>query len=86
MSKELLTFSKVTTVNNAGELMVNAGRYSRGAVIAAFEMIGGLDTFAEWADEIHARYAPLPYFRFHFTVRDNAICCIEMTSKGLRIN
>ncbi len=31
--------------------MVNAGRYSRGAVIAAFEMMGGIETFAEWADE-----------------------------------
>ena len=51
MTKELMKFSKVTTVNQAGELMVNAGRYSRGATIAAFEMIGGLETFAEWAME-----------------------------------
>lgn len=49
--KEIITFSRVTTINQAGELMVNAGRYSRGAVIAAFEMIGGISTFAEWADE-----------------------------------
>ena len=55
-SKELRTFAKVTTVNQAGELMVNAGRYSRGAVIAAFEMIGGMDTFANWADENQSEF------------------------------
>lgn len=31
--------------------MVNAGRYSRGAVAMAFEMIGGVESFAEWAEE-----------------------------------
>lgn len=51
MTKDLKRFNAVTTVNTSGELMVNAGRYSRGAVIAAFEMIGGIETFAEWADE-----------------------------------
>lgn len=50
-SSELVRFSKVTTINGAGELMVNAGRYSRGAVIAAFEMMGGLESFADWAME-----------------------------------
>ncbi len=55
-SKDLERFSKVTTVNSAGELMVNAGRYSRGAVIAAFEMMGGLDTFVDWASENKSEY------------------------------
>lgn len=49
--QELERFSKATCINDAGELMVNAGRYSRGAVIAAFQMIGGLETFADWAEE-----------------------------------
>lgn len=31
--------------------MVNAGRYARGAVVAAFQMIGGIEKFAEWADD-----------------------------------
>lgn len=38
-------------MNGAGELTVNAGRYSRAAVIMAFEMTGGIEGFAEWADE-----------------------------------
>ena len=53
---DLCKFSKVTTVNNTGELMVNAGRYSRGAVIAAFEMMGGIEAFAEWALENQSEY------------------------------
>lgn len=47
----LIKFEKATSVNGAGELMVNAGRFSRGAVVAAFEMMGGIETFAEWATE-----------------------------------
>ena len=47
----LIKFSKATSVNGAGELMVNAGRFSRGAVVAAFEMMGGIETFASWASE-----------------------------------
>ncbi len=50
-NRRAIGLSKVTTINAAGELMVNAGRYSRGAVICAFEMMGGIETFAEWADE-----------------------------------
>lgn len=56
MSKELTKFHRATTINSAGELMVNAGRYSRGAVIAAFEMMGGLDTFASWAEENQSEF------------------------------
>lgn len=53
---DLFKFSKVTTVNPAGELMINAGRFSRGAVIAAFEMMGGIETFARWALENQSEY------------------------------
>lgn len=42
-------FKRVTSVSN-GELIVNAGKYSRAAIIAAFEMQGGVEAFAEWAD------------------------------------
>jgi len=31
--------------------MVNAGKYSRGAVVCAFEMMGGVEAFAQWASE-----------------------------------
>ena len=41
-------FRRVTSVSN-GELIVNAGKYSRAAIIAAFEMNGGVESFAEWA-------------------------------------
>tara|TARA_R110000772_G_scaffold2839_1_gene10292 strand:+ start:1630 stop:2019 length:390 start_codon:yes stop_codon:yes gene_type:complete len=53
---ELTRFAKVTTVNQAGEITVNAGRYSRGAVVAAFEMIGGLENFANWASENQSEF------------------------------
>lgn len=49
--RELMKLSKATTVNSAGELMVNAGKYSRGAVVCAFEMMGGIEAFAQWATE-----------------------------------
>ena len=49
--KALIQFNAVTAVNSAGELVVPAGRYSRGAVICAFEMIGGLEAFAAWAQD-----------------------------------
>lgn len=49
--REIAKFQRVSSINSAGELMVNAGRYSRGAVIAAFEMMGGLETFATWAQD-----------------------------------
>jgi len=47
----LKKFNNKVSVNGAGELTVNAGRYSRAAVIMAFEMNGGIEKFAEWADE-----------------------------------
>lgn len=53
---ELFKFHKATSVNTAGELMINAGRYSRGAVIAAFEMMGGVEAFARWAIENQSEY------------------------------
>lgn len=34
-----------------GTVMVSAGRYARHAVLTAFEMIGGVERMAEWADE-----------------------------------
>jgi hypothetical protein len=42
-------FSRVTSVSN-GELIVSAGKYSRAAIIAVFEMNGGVEAFAEWAE------------------------------------
>jgi len=48
---ELKKFVRSHSVNGAGELTVNAGRYSRAAVVMAFEMIGGIETFAQWAEE-----------------------------------
>ncbi len=42
-------FSQVTSVSS-GELIVSAGKYSRAAIIAAFEMNGGVTAFAEWAE------------------------------------
>lgn len=39
----------VTSVSN-GELVVNAGKYSRAAIIAVFELNGGITAFAEWAE------------------------------------
>ena len=38
-------------VSPDGRLMANAGRYARNAVLTAFEMIGGVDRMAKWADE-----------------------------------
>jgi len=53
---ELFKFHKTTSVNPSGELMINAGRYSRGAVIAAFEMMGGIEAFALWAVENQSEF------------------------------
>lgn len=39
------------SVNGVGELSVNAGRYSRAAIVMAFELNGGIEKFAEWAQE-----------------------------------
>lgn len=38
-----------TLVNERGELMVSASKVSRGAVMVAFEMMGGVEEFANWA-------------------------------------
>ena len=54
--KSLTKFNRDLLVNDHGELIVNAGRYSRGAVLMAFEMIGGMETFAEWASENQTDY------------------------------
>lgn len=34
-----------------GEICKSAGKYARGALLYAFEAIGGADALAEWADE-----------------------------------
>lgn len=49
MSGALQRFSPITSVGRSGELVVNAGSYSRASIIAAFEMTGGLERFADWA-------------------------------------
>ncbi len=51
MSKALILqdFRNSTLVNGGGGLAVSAGKFSRGAIIAAFELNGGLETFAQWA-------------------------------------
>lgn len=51
MSNALAKFSKTTLVNSSGELVVNGGRFARGAVLLAYEMIGGTEALAEWAEE-----------------------------------
>ncbi len=43
-------FGRVTSIGSTGELIVNAGSYSRAAIVAAFEMNGGVTAFAEWAE------------------------------------
>lgn len=47
----LKKFNNTVSVDGTGEMAVNAGRYSRAAVIMAFELNGGIEKFAEWADE-----------------------------------
>ena len=34
-----------------GNLAVNPGKYARGAIALAFEMVGGVEAFAEWAED-----------------------------------
>lgn len=34
-----------------GTVLLSAGRYAREAVLTTFEMIGGVERMAEWADE-----------------------------------
>jgi hypothetical protein len=41
----------VPSVGPDGEFMQNAGKYARNAVLTAFDMIGGVDAMAEWAQE-----------------------------------
>lgn len=49
-NKELIRMHKSTMVNENGELIVNAGRFARGATIMAFEMMGGIENFVQWAE------------------------------------
>ena len=53
MSRELILkdFSNSALVNGAGGINVSAGRFSRGAIVAAFQLNGGLEAFADWAKD-----------------------------------
>lgn len=51
MPNELEKFNANTVVNSSGELVISAGRFSRGAVVVAFQMMGGIEKFAEWAED-----------------------------------
>ena len=46
----LKSFHRTTSLDVHGFLTVNAGKYSRAAVIAVFEMVGGVEAFAGWAE------------------------------------
>lgn len=50
-SLALKKFSSNVGLNRAGELNINAGIYSRTAIIMAFELNGGIEKFAEWAED-----------------------------------
>jgi hypothetical protein len=39
-----------------GAVMVNHGRYHRQAVATAFEMCGGIDRLADWADKNYGEF------------------------------
>lgn len=41
--------SKLPASAPDGQIMVNASKYARNAVLTAFEMIGGTPAFADWA-------------------------------------
>lgn len=43
--------TEATIVDSEGELVINPSRYSRRAIAVAFDLIGGVDAFADWADE-----------------------------------
>lgn len=47
----LKEFSNTSIVNGAGGLSASAGKFSRSAVVAAFQLNGGLEAFANWAKE-----------------------------------
>ena len=52
MSKNLPKgLNNTSLVGPDGELKVNPGRYARKAIVATFDMLGGVEAFAEWADE-----------------------------------
>lgn len=38
-------------INRNGELRSNAGKFARGAVVSAFELMGGVHSFTQWARE-----------------------------------
>lgn len=48
---DILHFKPITAVSEDGSLVMPASKYSRLAIIGAFEMIGGMETFAQWAQE-----------------------------------
>lgn len=54
--RALAKFKRVTAINSGGELVVPAGRYARSAIVCVFEMIGGLETFAQWAEDNQGEY------------------------------
>lgn len=47
---------KPTILDKDGELKINPGRFARGAVAIAFDMLGGVESFAEWAEENKSEY------------------------------
>ncbi len=49
--RTLKAFESLTIIDDRGDLNINAGRHTRTAIMAAFEMIGGTERLAEWADE-----------------------------------
>lgn len=49
VGRELINFHAVTSVGPTGDLIVSASKYSRASIIMAFEMMGGVERFAEWA-------------------------------------
>ena len=55
-SLALKKFSSYVSLNGVGELNVNAGIYSRTAIIMAFELNGGIEQFAVWAKENESEF------------------------------
>ena len=47
--RELINFYPVTAVAPDGEIRVNAGKFARAQILMAFEMMGGVASFTEWA-------------------------------------
>ena len=36
---------------NIGDISINFGKFSRASVVAAFELMGGIEEFAQWAED-----------------------------------